>query len=129
VSDPHYYTAANDQDKRHNLPLDEGSLRGSSGRPQVPLAAWVIGAAGRKCDMQNAPWVVVEADDKQTIQREFGQGKIVDQFPSKDHSVFLVQSPELPTLPGTVLQGPIYGVGIFREEPRARTLAEHLAQI
>jgi hypothetical protein len=79
--------------------------------------------------MQNAPWVVVEADDKQTIQREFGQGEIVDQFPSKDHSVFLVQSPKLPTLPNTVLQGHIYGVGIFREERRARTLAKHLAQI
>lgn len=79
--------------------------------------------------MQNVPWVVVEADDKQTIQREFGQGEIVDQFPAKDHSVFLVQSPKLPTLPNTVLQGPIYGVGIFRDERRARTLAKHLSQI
>ena len=74
--------------------------------------------------MQNAPRVVVEADDNQTIQREFGQGEIVDQFRSKDYSVFLVQSPKLPTLPNTVLQGPIYGVGIFREERRARTLAQ-----
>lgn len=79
--------------------------------------------------MQNAPWVVVEADDKQTIQREFSQGEIVDQFASKGHSVFLVQSPKLPTLPNTVLQGPIYGVGIFRDERRARTLAKQLAQI
>jgi hypothetical protein len=61
--------------------------------------------------MQTTPWVVVEADDKQTIQREFGQGEIVDKFPSKDHAVFLVQSPKLPPLPNTVLQGQIYGVG------------------
>jgi hypothetical protein len=79
--------------------------------------------------MQSTPWVVVEADDKQTIQREFSQGEIVDQFPSKDHSVFLVQSPKLPTLPNTVLQGPVYGVGIFRDERRARTLAKRLAEI
>jgi hypothetical protein len=78
--------------------------------------------------MQSTPWVVVEADDKQTIQREFSQGEIVDQFPSKDHSVFLVQSPKLPTLPNTVLQGPIHGVGIFRDERRARTLAKRLAE-
>jgi hypothetical protein len=78
--------------------------------------------------MQSAPWVVVEADDKQAIQREFGQGEIVDQFPSKGHQVFLVQSPKVPTLPNTVLQGPIYGVGIFREEKRARTLAKRLAE-
>ena len=44
--------------------------------------------------MQTTPWVVVEADDKQTIQREFSQGEIVDQFPSKEHPIFLVQSPE-----------------------------------
>jgi hypothetical protein len=79
--------------------------------------------------MQNTPWVVVEADDKQTIQREFSQGEIVDQFLSKDHSVFLVQSPKLPTLPNTVLQGPVYGVGTFRDERRARTLAKRLAEI
>ena len=79
--------------------------------------------------MQKASWVVVEADDKQTIQREFGQGEIVDQFRSKDHSVFLVQSPKLPTLPNPVLEGPIYGVGVFRDERRARTLARNLAQI
>lgn len=79
--------------------------------------------------MQNAPWVVVEADDKQTIKREFGQGEIVEQFPTKDHSVFLVQNSKLPTLPNTVLQGPIYGVGIFRDEKRARTLAKQLSQI
>ena len=78
--------------------------------------------------MQNAPWVVVEADDKQTIKREFGEGEIIDQFPSKDHSVFVVQNPKLPMLPNTVLEGPIYGVGIFRDERRARTLAKHLAQ-
>jgi hypothetical protein len=63
--------------------------------------------------MQGTPWVVVEADDKQTIQREFAQGEIVDQLPS---------------MPNTVLQGPIYGVGIFRDERRARTLAKHLAE-
>jgi hypothetical protein len=79
--------------------------------------------------MQTTPWVVVEADDKQTIQREFGQGEIVDKFPSKDHAVFLVQSPKLPPLPNTVLQGRIYGVGIFRDERRARTLAKRLAEI
>ena len=78
--------------------------------------------------MQKTPWVVVEADDKQTIQREFAQGEIVDQFHSKDHSIFLVQSPKVPPLPNTVLQGPIYGVGIFRDEQRARTLAKHLAE-
>ena len=78
--------------------------------------------------MQSEPWVVVEADDKQAIQREFGQGEIIDQFPSKGHQVFLVQSPKVPTLPNTVLQGPIYGVGIFREEKRARTLAKRLAE-
>jgi hypothetical protein len=91
------------------------------------MTTWLIGAARRRYDM-NAPWVVVEADDKQTIQREFGEGEILDRFPSKEHSVFLVQSPKLPTLPNTVLQGPIYGVGIFRDERRARTLAKHLAQ-
>lgn len=79
--------------------------------------------------MQNTPWVVVEADDKQTIQREFSQGQIVDQFPSKEHSIFLVQSPKVPALPNTVLQGPIYGVGIFRDEKRARTLAKRLAEV
>jgi hypothetical protein len=91
------------------------------------MTTWLIGAARRRYDM-NALWVVVEADDKQTIQREFGQCEILDHFPSKEHSVFLVQSPKLPTLPNTVLQGPIYGVGIFRDERRARTLAKHLAQ-
>jgi hypothetical protein len=79
--------------------------------------------------MQKTPWVVVEADDKQAIQREFAKGEIVDQFPAKDHSVFLVQSPSVPALPNTVLQGPIYGVGIFRDERRARTLAKHLAEM
>jgi hypothetical protein len=78
--------------------------------------------------MQNTSWVVVEADDKAAIQREFGQGEIVDQFPSKDHAIFLVQSPKVPQLPTTVLQGPIYGVGIFRDERRARTLAKRLAE-
>jgi len=78
--------------------------------------------------MQGTPWVVVEADDKQTIQREFAQGEIVDQFPSKQHAVFLVQTPKVPSMPNTVLQGPIYGVGIFRDERRARTLAKHLAE-
>jgi polyphosphate kinase 2 (PPK2 family) len=43
--------------------------------------------------MQTTPWVVVEADDKQTVEREFSQGEIVDKLPSKDHAVFLVQSP------------------------------------
>ena len=62
------------------------------------------------------------------IQREFSQGEIVDQFPSKEHQVFLVQSPKVPALPSTVLQGPIYGVGIFRDERKARTLAKHLAE-
>ena len=79
--------------------------------------------------MQTTPWVVVECDDKQTIQREFGQGEIVDQFPGKGHEVFLVQTPKLPSLPNTVLQGSIYGVGIFRDERKARTLAKQLAQI
>jgi len=87
------------------------------------------GAAGRGYDMQTTPWVVVEADDKQTVQREFSQGEIVDQFTSKEHPIFLVQSPKVPTLPNTVLQGPIYGVGIFRDERRARTLAKRLAEI
>ena len=79
--------------------------------------------------MQGTPWVVVEADDKKAIEREFSQGEIVDQFASKEHPIFLVQSPELPTLPNTVLQGPIYGVGIFRDERKARKLANLLAQI
>ena len=78
--------------------------------------------------MQTMPWVVVEADDKQTIQREFDQGEIVDQFTSKHHPVFLVQTSKVPPLPNTVLQGPIYGVGIFRDERRARTLAKRLAE-
>lgn len=78
--------------------------------------------------MQKTPWLVVEADDTTAIQREFGKGEIVDQFPSKDHAIFLVQSPKVPPLPNTVLQGPIYGVGIFRDERRARTLAKHLAE-
>jgi len=79
--------------------------------------------------MQTTPWVVVEADDKQTIQREFSQGEIVDQFPAKEHPIFLVQSPKVPALPNTVLQGPIYGVGIFRDERKARTLAKRLAEL
>lgn len=78
--------------------------------------------------MQKTPWLVVEADDTTAIQGQFGQGEIVDQFPSKDHAIFLVQSPKVPPLPNTVLQGPIYGVGIFRDERRARTLAKHLAE-
>jgi hypothetical protein len=78
--------------------------------------------------MQTTPWVVVEADDKVSIQREFSQVEIVDQFPSKEHSIFLVQSPKVPPLPNTVLQGPIYGVGIFRDERKARTLAKRLAE-
>ena len=53
---------------------------------------------------------------------------IVDQFPSKEHSVFLVQTPKVPSLPNKVLQGPIYGVGIFRDERKARTLAKRLAE-
>jgi hypothetical protein len=79
--------------------------------------------------MQTTPWVVVEADDKKAIEREFSQGEIVDQFASKEHPIFLVQSPKLPTLPNTVLQGPIYGVGVFRDERKARTLAKRLAEI
>ncbi|HJS27196.1 MAG TPA: hypothetical protein VJ913_08745 [Actinomycetota bacterium] len=78
--------------------------------------------------MQNTPWVVVEADDKTAIQREFSQGEIVDQFSSKEHPIFLVQSPKVPPLPNTVLQGPIYGVGIFRDERKARALAKRLAE-
>jgi len=79
--------------------------------------------------MKGTPWVVVEADDKQTIQREFGKGEILDQFPYKGHSVFLVQSTNVPPLPSTVLEGPIYGVGIFRDERTARTLAKRLAEV
>jgi hypothetical protein len=79
--------------------------------------------------MRGTPWVVVEADDKQTIQTEFAKGEIVDQFPHKGHSVFLVQSTSIPTLPNTVLDGPIYGVGVFRDERTARTLAKQLSQI
>jgi len=79
-------------------------------------------------NMQKIPWVVVEADDKQSIQREFTKGEIVDQFPSKEHSVFLVQGANVPPLPNTVLEGPIYGVGVFRDERRARTLAKGLAE-
>jgi hypothetical protein len=78
--------------------------------------------------MRAIPWVVVEADDKQTIQREFTKGEIVDQFPSKGHPVFLVQGANVPPLPNTVLEGPIYGVGVFRDERRARTLAKSLAE-
>ena len=78
--------------------------------------------------MQTTPWVVVEADDKQTVLREFSQDEIVDQFTSKEHPIFLVQSPKVPKLPNTVLQGPIYGVGIFRDERKARTLAKSLAE-
>ena len=78
--------------------------------------------------MRANPWFVVEADDKQTIQREFTKGEIVDQFPSKPHPVFLVQGANAPPLPNTVLEGPIYSVGIFRDERRARTLAKGLAE-
>jgi hypothetical protein len=79
--------------------------------------------------MRSAPWVVVEADNKQTIQQEFGKGEILDQLPHKDRSVFLVQSTNVPPLPKTVLEGPIYGVGIFRDERTARTLAKRLAEV
>ena len=82
----------------------------------------------RRCSMRAIPWFVVEADDKQTIQREFTKGEIVDQFPSKEHSVFLVQGANAPPLPNTVLEGSIYGVGVFRDERRARTLAKRLAE-
>jgi len=78
--------------------------------------------------MRGIPWVVVEADDKQTIEREFTQGEILEQYPSKEHSVFLVQGASVPPLPNTVLEGPIYGVGVFRDERRARTLAKRLAE-
>jgi hypothetical protein len=78
--------------------------------------------------MRATPWVVVEADDKQTIQREFTKGEIVDQFPSKEHSVFLVQGANVPSLPNTILEGPIYSVGVFRDERRARKLAKGLAE-
>jgi hypothetical protein len=79
--------------------------------------------------MRGTPWVVVEADNKQTIQREFDKGEIVDQFPHKEHSVFLVQSGTVPFTPKTVLEGPIYNVGIFRDERTARTLAKRLSEI
>ena len=50
--------------------------------------------------MQKTPWLVVEeADDTTAIQRQFGQGEIVDQFPSKDHAIFLVQSPKASAAP------------------------------
>jgi hypothetical protein len=42
--------------------------------------------------------------------------------------VFLVQGANVPPLPNTVLEGPIYGVGVFRDERRARTLAKRLAE-
>jgi hypothetical protein len=83
---------------------------------------------GRRCIMREIPWVVVEADDKQSIQREFTKGEIVEQFPSKGRPVFLVQGGSVPSLPNTVLEGPIYGVGVFRDERRARTLAKSLAE-
>ena len=79
--------------------------------------------------MRGTPWVVVEADNKQTFQREFDKGEIIDQFPHKEHSVFLVQSTTVPSLPNTVLEGPIYGVGVFRDERTARTLAKRLTEI
>jgi hypothetical protein len=113
----------------YDLRLDKRSLRSFSGRLQATLAACRMELQEGAAIMQTTPWVVVEADDKQTIQREFSQGEIVDKFQSKDHAVFLVQSPKLPPLPTTVLQGPIYGVGIFRDERRARTLAKRLAEI
>jgi hypothetical protein len=69
-----------------------------------------------KCIVRGTLWVVVEADDKQTIQQELGE--IVDQLPYKGHSVFLVQSASMPPLPKTFLECPTYGVGIFREERR-----------
>ena len=78
--------------------------------------------------MRGLPWVIVEADDKKTIQREFTKGEIVDEFPSKEHPVFLVQGTNVPPLPNTVLEGPIYGVGVFRDERKARRLAKHLAE-
>ena len=78
--------------------------------------------------MRGIPWLIVEADDMKTIQKEFTKGEIVDQFPSKEHSVFLVQGANVPPLPNTVLEGPIYGVGVFRDERRARTLAKRLAE-
>jgi hypothetical protein len=78
--------------------------------------------------MQGTPWLVVEADDQQTIKQQFGSDEIVEKFPHKYHSVFLVQGKSVPPLPNTVLQGPIYGVGIFREERTARTLAKRLAE-
>jgi hypothetical protein len=85
----------------------------------------------RRRIVRGTPWVVVEADDKQTIQQEFGKGEIVDQLPYKGHSVFLVQSQStsMPPLPRTVLEGPIYGVGIFRDERTARTLAKRLTEV
>src|SRR5204863_7476854 len=91
-------------------------------------AGMLAGVVERRGSMRGTPWVVVEADDKQTIQKEFTRGEIVDQFPSKEHSVFLVHGANVPPLPNTVLEGPIYGVGVFRDERRARTLAKRLAE-
>src|SRR5919204_4360734 len=69
-------------------------IRDLSGETQVRLRrSWQRGELQEGgASMQTTPWVVVECDDKQTIQREFSQGEIVDQFPAKEHPIFLVQS-------------------------------------
>ena len=74
-------------------------------------------------------WFVVEGDDPTTIQRQFVKGEILDQFPHKGRVVCLMQGTTVPPLPETVQTGPIYGVGIFRDEKQARTLAKSLSQI
>src|SRR3546814_19858465 len=35
------------------------------------------------------------------FRSECAQGEIVDQFPSKQHAVFLVQTPKVPSMPKT----------------------------
>src|SRR5207249_5290397 len=52
----------------------------------------------RWCSMRGPPWVIVEADAKQTIKREFTMGELVDQFPSKEHTVLLFQGANVPPL-------------------------------
>jgi len=119
------------QHEKPGQDVDERFLSLVSARAKVSSGWWMqfgMPTEGRQT-MKGTPWVVVEADDKQTIQKEFGKGEILDQFPYKGHSVFLVQSPSAPSLPNTVLEGPIYGVGVFRDERTARTLAKRLTEI
>jgi len=74
------------QHEKPGQDVDEKFLSLVSARAKVSSGWWMqfgMPTEGRQT-MKGTPWVVVEADDKQTIQKEFGKGEILDQFPEID---------------------------------------------